>query len=92
MIRKKIKIFQMKRKMTKRENVLKGYASNHNVEIVNSSYPELQLKDTESAIKSTIIELLTQLKGFKFVRTLDSNIEVKVKQSVTIFILAQKQK
>ena len=31
---------------------------------------ELQLKDTESAIKSKLIELLTQLKGFKFVTTL----------------------
>ena len=33
-------------------------------------YPELQLKDTESAIKSKLIELLTQLRGFKFVTTL----------------------
>ena len=32
--------------------------------------PELQLKDTESAIKSKLIDLLTQLKGFKFVKTL----------------------
>ena len=32
--------------------------------------PELQLKDTESAIKSKLIDLFTQLKGFKFVATL----------------------
>ena len=32
--------------------------------------PELQLKDTESAIKSKLIELLTQSKGFKLVTTL----------------------
>ena len=32
--------------------------------------PELQLKDTESAIKSKLIDLLTQLKGFKFVKIL----------------------
>ena len=32
--------------------------------------PELQLKDTESGIKSKLIELLTQLKVFKFVKTL----------------------
>ena len=31
---------------------------------------EIQRKDTESAIKSKVIELLTQLKGFKFVTTL----------------------
>ena len=32
--------------------------------------PKLQLKDTESAIKSKLIELLTQLRGLKFVTTL----------------------
>ena len=32
--------------------------------------PELQLKDTESANKSKLIELLNQLKDFKFVATL----------------------
>ena len=38
--------------------------------ILNSFNPELQLKDTESAIKSKLIDLLTQLKGFKFVTKL----------------------
>ena len=37
--------------------------------ILNSFNPELQL-GTESAIESKLIELLTQLKGFKFVTTL----------------------
>ena len=38
---------------------------------MNYFNPELQLTDTESAIKSkSIEELLTQLKGFKFVTTL----------------------
>ena len=32
--------------------------------------PELQLKDTESAIKNKLIELMTQLKDFKFVTAL----------------------
>ena len=53
----------------KRANAFKGYASSSNVEILNSFNPELQLKDTESAIKRRLIELLTQLKGFKFVTT-----------------------
>ena len=57
-------------KITKREHAFKGYASTYNVEILNSFNPELELKDTESAIKSKLIELLTQLKGFKFVTTL----------------------
>ena len=32
--------------------------------------PELPHRDTESAIKSNLIDLLTQLKGFTFLRTL----------------------
>ena len=57
-------------KIIKRANAFKGYASSSNVEVLNSFNPELQLKDTESAIKRKLIELLTQLKGFKFVTTL----------------------
>ena len=48
-------------KIIKREHAFKGYASTYNIEILNSFNPELQLKDTESAIKSKLIELLTQL-------------------------------
>ena len=57
-------------KITKGAHALKGYASSYNAEILNSFNPELQLKDTESAIKSKLIELLTQLKGLKFVTVL----------------------
>ena len=38
--------------------------------MLNLFNPELQLKDTESAIESKLIELMTQLKGFKFVTAL----------------------
>ena len=51
-----------KKKITKREHAFKGYASTYNVDILNSFNPELQIKDTEYAIKSKLIELLTQLK------------------------------
>ena len=57
-------------KITKREHSFKGYASTYNVEVLNSFNPELQLKDTESAIKSKLIVLFAQLRGFKFVTTL----------------------
>ena len=42
----------------------------YNAEILNSFNPELQLKDTESAIKCKLIELLIQLRVFKFVTAL----------------------
>ena len=56
--------------ITKRELPFPGFASTYDVGILNSSNRELQLKETESAIKSKLIELLTQLKAFKFVTTL----------------------
>ena len=54
-------------KITKLECAFKGFASSYNVEILNLFHLELQLKDTESSIKSKLIDLLAQLKGFKFV-------------------------
>ena len=57
-------------KITKRAHAFKGYATSYKVEILNSFNSEPQLKDTESAIKRKLIDLLTQLKGFKFVTTL----------------------
>ena len=58
--------------MTKRAHTFKGFASSYNVEILNSFNRELQLKDTESAIKSKLIDVLTQWKGIKFVTKLVS--------------------
>ena len=51
----KVKFFKRKNW----EHALKGYASTYDVEIVNSFNPEIQLNDTESAIKSKVIELLS---------------------------------
>ena len=48
-------------KIAKRAIVFEGYESRYNVEILKSFNTELQLKDTESAINSMLIELLTQL-------------------------------
>ena len=57
-------------KLTKREHAFKGPASNYNVEILNSFNPELQLKDTESAMKNKLKKLLSKFRGFKLVKTL----------------------
>ena len=58
--------------ITKAEHAFKGYVSTYNIEILNFFKPELQLKDTKSAIKSKRIELLTHIKRFKFVTILVS--------------------
>ena len=57
-------------KIANREHPFKGSASTYNVETLNSFDAELLLKDTESAIKSKLIGLLSELKGFQFVTTL----------------------
>ena len=57
-------------KITKRLHTFKGYGSIYNVKMLNSFNSELQLKDTESAIKSKLIELLSELSGFRFVTIL----------------------
>ena len=53
-----------------RKHAFKGSASAYSVDILNSFKPELQIKDAESWIKSNLIELLTQLRAFKFVARL----------------------
>ena len=57
-------------KITKKSHASKGLASSYNVEILNSLDLELQLKDSESAIRSKQQKFLPELKGFKFVVTL----------------------
>ena len=56
-------------KITKWEHAFKGCASTYNVGILNSFNLEMQLKDTWSTIKSNLIKLLSQLKGFTLVTT-----------------------
>ena len=54
-------------KIAKRKHTFQGFASSDNVEILNSFNPELQLKNTESLIKSKLIGLLFELRGCKLV-------------------------
>ena len=69
---KKVKMFWKKKnaKITKRAHAFKGYASSYNVEILNSFYPKLQLKDTESAIKNKLRKSLPESRRFEFVTTI----------------------
>ena len=48
----------------------KGYVSTCNIEIMNTYNPGPQLKDTESAIRIRIKDLMSGVKGFKFVTAL----------------------
>ena len=67
-----------------------GFASTFNVQVLNSYNPELQLKRIESAIKSKLMELLTQLKGFKFVTAAFEKIEIEDKEQFDSFYLNSK--
>ena len=67
----------------------------YNGEILDFLNPELQLKDTEFAIKNKLIILLSELRRFKSVGTLVlefKNIEMIMKPNIPLFILTQKQK
>ena len=57
-------------KIIKRSHAFNGYASSYNVESMNSVNPELQFNDTESATINKLLELLSELKDFKFVARL----------------------
>ena len=54
---------------TKRSYADKDYASTYSVEMLSSFNPKLKFQDTESTIKNKLIDLLSKLKGFKFVTT-----------------------
>ena len=61
-----------------------------------SFIPELQLKDTEFAIKNKLIDSLTELKVFKVVTTLVLEFKKIQRDNVTLYIVpfiwTQKQK
>ena len=56
-----------KAKITKQIHSSKNYARTYNVEILNSSNPEVQLKNAKPAIKSKPKNSLNEIKEFKFV-------------------------
>ena len=97
MIQKKFESFWNEKnvKITKQKHTFKGFASSYNVEILNYFNPGLQIKDTSPAIKSHLIDLLTQLKSFKFVTILVlvfKKTELEDKKNMALFIQTQKQK
>ena len=57
----------------------------YSIKILNSFNPELQLKDTESAIRNKLIDLLTKLRGFKFIVTLVLEFKKIEKEEKTIY-------
>ena len=52
-------VLNEKKYKNNKTKAFKGYASTCNVEILNSFNPDLKLKDTEYAIKSKLMKLLT---------------------------------
>ena len=61
----KWKFFKQKNiNITKREHVFKGFENTYNIS--NSFNPELQLKDTDSAIKNMLKKILNELRGVRY--------------------------
>ena len=73
--------------IAKWSHAYKGYASTY-VDIVNSLFPEIQLKNTGSVIKNKLKDLLCELRGFKIVMALvlaDKKIETDDVSKYSIF-------
>ena len=58
------------KKQEQKKHAFKNYAHAYYVEILNFLNPELEIKNTESAIKNKQKKLLTELRGFKYFVTL----------------------
>ena len=54
----------------KQSRAYRYYGSTYSNEILNYCNAEIQPKDTESTSNNELIDLLTELKGFKFVASL----------------------
>ena len=65
--------------------LFKGFASSYNAELLNSFKPEIQLKDTESVVKSKLIDLLTELRGLKLILVNISFSGLRVNHSESAF-------
>ena len=68
----------------KKSHAYKGYAIVYNITILYNFNHELQLRDTESSIKNKLIDLLSELRGFKFATTLkiESDDEINIAFSI----------
>ena len=64
MIQKKRKFSKQKKKIiiTEWAHAFKAYASSYNAEILNSFNPDLQLRDTKSAIKNKLQKIIDWIK------------------------------
>ena len=63
MIPQKVKTFLRKKdhknvKIPKRSYAYKGYASTYNVDFLTSFHPEIEPRNTESAIKNKLVKLI----------------------------------
>ena len=50
----------------KTDQAFKGYAMSYKIEIIEKKYPIVQLKASKLNIKNLFIDILNELKGFKF--------------------------
>ena len=79
-------------KIIKRSHAYKDYASTCNVKILNCFNLELRLKNTEFAIRNKLKDLLTKLRGFKFVTTLIIDFRKIESDDATKYTTKAKQK
>ena len=84
-----------KQKIARRVHTFRNYTHAYNVAVLKVFNPELQLENTEFAIKNKLKNLLIELIGFKFVITLILKLKKTLKEDETkcsAFIHTRKRK
>ena len=77
--------------ITEVARAFKGYTKSYEVGIKNETDPLIQMSSTRLAIAHFMKQLLTQMKGIKFIETLNNKKETKLFPELDILIVNQKQ-
>ena len=73
-------------KIKELNKALKGHAKSYGIEIQDNSDPLNQFTKTKELVKSHLGNLLKDMKGFKFIETLEITFEKKSIDSKTVSI------
>ena len=74
-----------KTKIVETNKALKGYTKSYEVNIKNNKDPLLQLQNTRKGVESYLENILTSMKGIKYVETLKVTFEKNIDENQTVY-------
>ena len=69
-------------KITEKVNALKGYTKSFEISLKNKKDPLFQMQNTRKAIENQIVKMLVDMKGLKFVETLEVTFEKNLGEGI----------